>query len=120
MHKKIARAGAASRAATRLACLYWRLFLRERAEVPSNRAAERIDVIAALQNADDGHRAAAANRRHHRRRDLPVDWHVVHGSRRYGRSDYAALHPRKIVVVAREARERVLRVRVEARADEDL
>ena len=32
----------------------------------------------------------------------------------------AALHPRKIVVVAREARERVLRVRVEARADEDL
>mmetsp|Transcript_33317 Transcript_33317/g.108960 ORF Transcript_33317/g.108960 Transcript_33317/m.108960 type:complete len:339 (+) Transcript_33317:292-1308(+) len=31
----------------------------------------------------------------------------------------AALHPRKIVVVAREARERVLRVRVEARADED-
>ena len=88
--QKIARAGAASRAATRLACLYWRLFLRERAEVPSNRAAERIDVIAALQNADDGHRAAAANRRHHRRRDLPVDWHVVHGSRRYERSDYAA------------------------------
>ena len=75
---------------TRLACLYWRLFLRERAEVPSNRAAERIDVIAALQNADDGHRATAANRRHHRRRDLQVGWHVVHGSRRCGRSDYAA------------------------------